>query len=56
MAVKVREVFEDNRSKLELTLVTGDETLEREITRPDLERPGLACSCWGTPRAATWRR
>jgi len=42
MAVKVRAFYEDNRVKLDLALATGDETLEREIARPDLERPGLA--------------
>jgi HPr kinase/phosphorylase len=42
MAVKVRAFYEDNRAKLDLALATDDETLEREIARPDLERPGLA--------------
>jgi len=42
MAVKVRDLYENNRAKLDLNLATGDETLEREISRPDLERPGLA--------------
>jgi len=42
MTVKVRDLYDDNRVKLELALVTGDGTLDREITRPDIERPGLA--------------
>jgi HPr kinase/phosphorylase len=42
MTVKVRGLYEDNRAKLELSLATDDGTLEREITRPDIERPGLA--------------
>ncbi|MCX7021113.1 MAG: HPr(Ser) kinase/phosphatase [bacterium] len=42
MAVKVRDLYEDNRAKLELTLATDDGTLDREINRPDIERPGLA--------------
>jgi HPr kinase/phosphorylase len=42
MAVKVRDLYENNRAKLELDLATGDGTLDREITRPDIERPGLA--------------
>jgi HPr kinase/phosphorylase len=42
MTVTVRELFEDNRQKLDLALVTGEDTLGGEINRPDIERPGLA--------------
>ncbi|MCK4593538.1 HPr(Ser) kinase/phosphatase [bacterium] len=42
MAVTVRELYEDNRTKLNLTLATDSDALDGEICRPDIERPGLA--------------
>jgi len=42
MAVTVCQLYEDNRAKLNLTLATDSDTLDGEICRPDIERPGLA--------------
>ncbi|MBD3372292.1 MAG: HPr(Ser) kinase/phosphatase [Candidatus Coatesbacteria bacterium] len=41
MTVTVGRLFDENKIRLELRLVGDAVGLEREITRPDLERPGL---------------
>ncbi len=52
--LSVRTLFEDNRSKLQLAVVNGEYSFDREISEPDLHRPGLALA--GFVEVFTYRR
>ncbi len=41
MSITVKKLFEDNREKLSLRLVGDAGFMKREISRPEIERPGL---------------
>ncbi|MDZ7373083.1 MAG: HPr(Ser) kinase/phosphatase [candidate division KSB1 bacterium] len=50
----VRTLYEDNRDRLQLSVVNGEYSFERVITEPDLHRPGLALA--GFTEVFTYQR
>ncbi len=52
--ISVRTLFEENRERLQLRVINGEYSFDREITEPDLHRPGLALA--GFTDVFTYRR